>query len=166
MYVSGASSLLWTLMGHVSLSFTEETSPFCLKFLSFGLTQSSPSKLREVNVHRDDFISSRPTSWSTNGLSPSRVMESVVSSSALSSHYGAALNPICMLGSRRVGPIIERNRSWDSSVDYCLSKGRIQSSSEQEHCSSGVLFPLHDVPKVIEGCNVRVKIFPLHLDGQ
>ena len=32
------SSFLRALMGHVSLSFAEETSSFCLKFLSFGLT--------------------------------------------------------------------------------------------------------------------------------
>ena len=75
-------------------------------------------------------------------------------------------NPIGMLGSCRIGPIVERNQPWDRPIDYRLSEGRIQPPSEQENRSSGVSFPLHDISKVIEGCDVGIEIFPLHLDGQ
>jgi hypothetical protein len=30
-----------------------------------------------------------------------------------------------MLSSRRIGPIVEGNRPWNSSIDYCLGEGRI-----------------------------------------
>ena len=71
-----------------------------------------------------------------------------------------------MLGSCRIGPIVERNRSWNRPIDYCLSKGRIQPPSEQENRSLEVSFPLRNISKVIEGCDVGIEIFPLHLDGQ
>ena len=93
-------------------------------------------------------------------------MESVISSLALRPHHGTTFNPICMLGSCHIGPIIERSRSQDSPIDYCLSEGRIQPPSEQEDRSSGVSFPLRNVSKVIKGCDVSIEIFPLHLDGQ
>ena len=71
-----------------------------------------------------------------------------------------------MLGSCHIGPIVERSRSRDSPIDYCLSEGWIQPPLEQEDRSLGVSFPLRDISEVIEGCNIGIEIFSLHLDGQ
>ena len=71
-----------------------------------------------------------------------------------------------MLGLRRVGPVVERDQSWDGPIDYCLGEGWIQSSSEQEDRSSEISFPLRNVPKVIEGCDVSIEVLSLHFDGQ
>ena len=71
-----------------------------------------------------------------------------------------------MLGLRRVGPVVKRDRFWDSSVDYCLGEGRIQPPSEQENCSSGISLPLCDIPEMVECCDVSIEIFPLHSNSQ
>ena len=71
-----------------------------------------------------------------------------------------------MLGSCHIGPVVKCNWSWDSPIDYCLGEGWIQPSSEQEDRSSGISLPLRDVSEVVEGCNVSIEIFSLHLDGQ
>ena len=80
-------------------------------------------------------------------------------------HHSTALDPICVLGSGRVGPIIKHNRPQDGSIDNCLSKGWIQPPSEQENSPSGISFPLCNLPEVIERRDVSIEIFSLHLDG-
>jgi hypothetical protein len=107
------------------LSFAEEAPPFDLKFLPFAFAQPSSPKFREINVHWDNLVTSGSIPWSPNSLSPSRIAKSVVFSSALGSHHGATFNPICVLGSCRIGPVVERDRPRDRPVDYCLSESRI-----------------------------------------
>ena len=80
-------------------------------------------------------------------------------------HYSTTFHPICVLGLGRVGPVVKRDRPWNSSIDDCLDEGWIQPPSEQEDCSSGISFPLCNFPKVIECHNVSVEILSLHLDG-
>ena len=61
-----------------------------------------------------------------------------------------------MLGSHRVGPIVKHDWFWDSPINYCLGEGRIQPPPEQEDRSSGISFPLRDIPEVVEGRDVGI----------
>ena len=102
---------------------------------------------------------------STDGLLPLWILEPIIPSMVLRSHYGTAFDPIHVLGSGRVSPVIKRDRPWDGSIDDCLGEGQVQSPSEQEDRSLGISLPLCDFPKVVECHDVGVKILSLHLNS-
>ena len=70
-----------------------------------------------------------------------------------------------MLSPRHVCPVVEHYGPQDGSVDYSLGKGWVQSPSEQEDHSPEIPFPLHNVPKVVEHCDIGIKVLSLHLNG-
>jgi hypothetical protein len=164
---SGAlSSSLRAFTGYVPLRFAVEAPSFGHEPSSLGLAQPPLSKFRKVYIHWDDIVASRPVPSSCDGLSPPWIAKTVIPSSILCSHYRTTFDPICMLRSCRVCPVIERFRPRNRSVDHSLGQSWVQSSPEQEDRPSGVSFPLRDGSEMIERCDVSVKIFSLHFDSQ
>ena len=102
---------------------------------------------------------------SCDGLPPLWVAESIILPVVLCSHYHVALDPVCVLCSHHVGPVVKRDWPRDHLINDGLGEGWIQSSPEQEDHTSGVPFPLHDISEVVKHCDVGIKIFPLHFDS-